>query len=156
MVACVELSTRCDGSFALSSTIAVVIVIVLIIAPDYDDAQCTMHIVQCNDNAMTATMRTKRTSATISMRFHHVFAQQSFRRRNSHRECSLRSLNNMVNARLNKHSHATTTIFDEATEDIRHLIELLRGIFHVETISMRGRTSLVASSKCLLHRSEQV
>jgi hypothetical protein len=47
MVACVELFTRCDGSFALSSTIVVVIVIVLIIAPDYDDAQCTMHIVQC-------------------------------------------------------------------------------------------------------------
>ena len=47
MAACVELFTRCDGSFALSSTIVVVIDIVLIVATDQDDAQCTMHIVQC-------------------------------------------------------------------------------------------------------------
>jgi hypothetical protein len=90
-----------------------------------------------NENAMTATMRTKRTTTNECHQNGCCFAQQSFRRRNRRRECSLRSLNNMVNARLNKHSHAATTIFDEATADIRHLIELLRGIFHAETISMR-------------------
>ena len=47
MVACVELFTRCDGSFALSSAIVVVIDIVLIVATDQDDAQCTMHNTHC-------------------------------------------------------------------------------------------------------------